>query len=49
MKLTPEAEKILKSQWVEPKKRGLGYRLKPGAPKEIRDKFNEIQRLVKGR
>jgi len=48
MKLTKEAEKIFQSKWVEPKKSGWGYKAKPGAPKEVREKLKEINRLVKG-
>ena len=48
MKLTPELEKIFDSKWVESKKVGLGYKLKPGAPKDIRDKFKTAMKLIKG-
>ena len=46
MKLTPEAEKIFESEWVVPKKRGLGYKLKPGAPKDVKEEFKKIMMLI---
>ena len=49
MKLTPELEKVYSSKWVEPKKSGLGYKLKPGAPESVKKKFNEAQKLVNGK
>ena len=38
--------KILESEWVEPKKRGLGYKLKSGAPREIKEQFKEMTELL---
>ena len=47
MYLSDEAMKIFNSKWVERKPGGeLGYQLKKGAPKKIREEFNHVMKLL---
>ena len=46
--ISAKAAKILGSKWVEPKKKGLGYQLKKGAPENVKKEFEKFQRLLEG-
>ena len=54
MYLTEEAMAFFdNNEWIEDDEEGFaagqyGYKLKPGAPQEIQDEFNEIKALIMG-